>query len=239
MSTLERERSKSAVTYPNDPQIPPPVRPRIQSLEELSPVTAEVILRKKKTFASRKVRVKHSLSMPTDDFSALDFNEVKRYSYGAEMSNFSDAPVPLLAYKSFSTELLASQESLDNSSQCPSEMGSMTSLASEKHLSPPSLYVSPFKASMEDISKSPTIEEECERPESEKPASTSLQEPDGEKKRTSLSRNPRLGRSTGDLSYELSTLHCRSQFQEGESMFEVRMQCLNSCELLETKRFFF
>lgn len=200
MSTLERERSKSAVTYPNDPQIPPAVRPRIQSLEELSPVEAEVILRKKKSFVSRKTRARHTVSMPTEELSSVDLSDIKRYSFGEEMSNFSDAaPVPLTAYKSFSAELLASQESLDtiNSSQCPSEMGSTTSITSDMLLSPPPLYMSPFKVSLEDISKSPTIEEE--------PSSSGLLEPDGDKKKTSLSRNPRLGRSTGDLSFELSS----------------------------------
>ncbi|XP_031568880.1 uncharacterized protein LOC116303475 [Actinia tenebrosa] len=210
MSTLERERSKSALTYPNDPQFPPAVRPRIQSLEELSPVEAEVILRKKKSFASRKTRAKHSLSMPTEELLAsVDLSDdVKRYSFGEEMSNFSDAaPVPLTAYKSFSTEFLTSQESLDtiNSS---SEMGSTTSITSEKLLSPP-IFLSPFKASLEDISKSPTIEEE---------PSSGLLEPDAEKKKTSLSRNPRLGRSTGDLSFELSSTLRRQR--DEESMFE-------------------
>lgn len=216
MSTLERERSKSEATYPNDPQIPPAVRPRIQSLEELSPVEAEVILRKKKSFASRKTRVKHSLSMPTEELSSVDLSDVKRYSFGEDMSNFSDAaPVPLTAYKSFSAELLmSSQESLDtiNSSHCPSEMGSTTSIASDKLLSPPTHYITPCRVSLEDISKSPTILEE--------PSSFNLLEPEGESKKTSLSRNPRLGRSTGDLSFELSSTLRRQR--EGESMFEVR-----------------
>lgn len=176
MSTLERERSKSAVS--DDPEVPPPVRPRIQSLEELSPVTAEVILRKKKSLASRKIRLIHSTSVPGEEY-VTENDSAKRYSLGTEMGDLLDGPVPLTAFKSFSTDYLDSEESLNDD-------GSSSSL-SEKHLTPP--YFSPLKVSMEDISKSPTIHEEVERV-------------DAEESRKSLSRNPRLGRSTGDLSFE-------------------------------------
>lgn len=212
MSTLERERSKSAVS--EDPEVPPPVRPRIQSLEELSPVTAEVILRKKKSLASRKTRQKHSISVPSEEQLITDNTDSKRYSLGSEMSDFIGSPVSLTAFKSFSTDHVDSQESLTTS-----DVGSSTSIgSSDKLLTPPHMYMSPLRASMEDISKSPTILEECEKTESER---MSLSEGN---KRTSLSRNQRLGRSTGDLSFEPGTsLKRKSALDEIDGPFEVRV----------------
>lgn len=211
MSTLERQRSKSAVS--DDPEVPPPVRPRIQSLEELSPVTAEVILRKKKSLASRKIRLKHSISMPSEEYIMTDnADENKRYSLGAQMSDFIGSPVPLTAFKSFSSDQLDSQESLPTN-----EASSSNSIntSHEKLLTPPQ-YHSSLRVSLEDISKSPTIQEECERTDSEKISEGN--------KRTSLSRNQRLGKSTGDLSFEPgASLKRKSTLEQVDGYFEVRI----------------
>ncbi|KAK3734362.1 hypothetical protein QZH41_016665 [Actinostola sp. cb2023] len=129
------------------------------------------------------------------------------------MSDLVSAPVPLTAFRSVSADLLDSQDCYSTN-----EVGSTTSLVTDKHLSPHSTYISPLRASLEDLSKSPTIHEESE---TEKPLAHSV-EAKGGNKRTSLSRNPRLGRSTGDLlTFEPgATLKRRSDSDDVDAFFE-------------------
>ena len=77
-SQLHRRTSSASTTNP------PPVRPRIQSLEKLSADAAQVIMRKKRSFIE-KARIKHaaSLDLPSVDETLTDkFFKNKRHSYG-------------------------------------------------------------------------------------------------------------------------------------------------------------
>lgn len=115
---------------------PPYVRPRIQSLGELPPCTAEVVLRKKKSII-RKNRMRHTTSLPYVDNV---FNEMidkgKRHSYGGYCDKiFLQLPQHLL-HRSNSTESCnscnSSQQSINSSSSfTENDLGSTFSVSSE------------------------------------------------------------------------------------------------------------
>jgi len=115
---------------------PPYVRPRIQSLEELPPCTAAVILRKKKSII-RKTRMKHTASL---SFVGNEFNNMidksKRHSYGG-YSDRTFLELPHLLHRSQSAESQldscnSSLQSLNSSSSfTENELGSTFSIMSE------------------------------------------------------------------------------------------------------------
>lgn len=115
---------------------PPYVRPRIQSLEELPPCTAEVILRKKRSII-RKTRMNHTASLP---FVDNVFNDIidkgKRHSYGG-YGDITFLQLPHLLQRSQSAEgqldsCNSSMQSLNSSSSfTENELGSTFSVMSE------------------------------------------------------------------------------------------------------------
>ena len=115
---------------------PPYVRPRIQSLEELPPCTAEVILRKKRSII-RKTRKNHTASLP---FVDNVFNDIidkgKRHSYGG-YGDITFLELPHLLHRSQSAEgqldsCNSSLQSLNSSSSfTENELGSTFSVVSE------------------------------------------------------------------------------------------------------------
>ena len=114
---------------------PPYVRPRIPSLEQLPPCTAEVILRKKRSII-RKNRMRHTTSMPYVDNV---FNEMidkgKRHSYGGYGDKLF-LQLPHLLQRSNSAESCnscnSSQQSINSSTSfTENELGSTFSVASE------------------------------------------------------------------------------------------------------------
>lgn len=115
---------------------PPYVRPRIQSLEELPPCTAAVILRKKKSII-RKTRMKHtaSLSFVDNEFNGM-IDKSKRHSYGG-YSDRTFLELPHLLHRSHSAESQldscnSSLQSLNSSSSfTENELGSTFSIMSE------------------------------------------------------------------------------------------------------------
>ncbi|KAJ7324048.1 Rho guanine nucleotide exchange factor 4, partial [Desmophyllum pertusum] len=115
---------------------PPYVRPRIQSLEELPPCTAEVILRKKKSII-RKTRMKHTASLSfVDNVFNNVFDKGKRHSYGG-YDDITFLQLPHLLQRSHSTESQldscnSSIQSLNSSSSfTENELGSTFSVMSE------------------------------------------------------------------------------------------------------------
>lgn len=122
----------------NSPIIPSPpyVRPRIQSLEELPPCTAEVILRKKRSII-RKTRMNHTASL---NFGDNVFNDIidkgKRHSYGG-YGDITFLQLPHLLSRSQSAEgqldsCNSSMQSLNSSSSyTENELGSTFSVGSE------------------------------------------------------------------------------------------------------------
>ena len=115
---------------------PPYVRPRIQSLEELPPCTAAVILRKKKSII-RKTRMKHtaSLSFVDNEFNSM-IDKGKRHSYGGYCDR-TFLELPHLLHRSHSAESQldscnSSLQSLNSSSSLTeNELGSTFSIMSE------------------------------------------------------------------------------------------------------------
>ena len=115
---------------------PPYVRPRIQSLEELPPCTAAVILRKKKSII-RKTRMKHtaSLSFVDNEFNSM-IDKGKRHSYGG-YGDRTFLELPHLLHRSHSAESQldscnSSLQSLNSSSSfTENELGSTFSIMSE------------------------------------------------------------------------------------------------------------
>ncbi|XP_074633352.1 uncharacterized protein LOC141892102 [Acropora palmata] len=115
---------------------PPYVRPRIQSLEQLPPCTAQVILRKKKSII-RKNRMRHTTSLSSVDnvFSEM-IDGGKRHSYGGYGDTlFPQLPAYLLQ-RSNSAESFnscgSSQQSINsNTSFADNGLGSTFSINSE------------------------------------------------------------------------------------------------------------
>ena len=115
---------------------PPYVRPRIQSLEELPPCTAAVILRKKKSII-RKTRMKHtaSLSFVDNEFNNM-IDKGKRHSYGGYGDRtFLELPHLLHRSQSAESQLDSCNSSLQSlrssSSFTENELGSTFSIMSE------------------------------------------------------------------------------------------------------------
>ena len=115
---------------------PPYVRPRIQSLEELPPCTAAVILRKKKSII-RKTRMKHtaSLSFVDNEFNSMT-DKGKRHSYGGyDDRTFLELPHLLHRSQSAESQLDSCNSSLQSvnssSSFTENELGSTFSIMSE------------------------------------------------------------------------------------------------------------
>ena len=115
---------------------PPYVRPRIQSLEELPPCTAAVILRKKKSII-RKTRMKHtaSLSFVDNEFNSM-IDKSKRHSYGGYGDRtFLELPHLLHRSQSAESQLDSCNSSLQSvnssSSFTENELGSTFSIMSE------------------------------------------------------------------------------------------------------------
>lgn len=115
---------------------PPYVRPRIQSLEELPPCTAEVILRKKRSII-RKTRMKHTASLPFVDNVFTDIiDKGKRHSYGGH-DDITFLQLPHLLQRSQSAEgqldsCNSSMQSLNSSSSITeNELGSTFSVGPE------------------------------------------------------------------------------------------------------------
>lgn len=112
---------------------PPYVRPRIQSLEELPPCTAEVVLRKKRSII-RKHRMKHTASLSYVDNV---FNEMidkgKRHSYGGYGDNiFLQIPEHMLQRSNSTGSCNSSQQSINSSSSfTENDLGSTFSVTSE------------------------------------------------------------------------------------------------------------
>lgn len=115
---------------------PPYVQPRIQSLEQLPPCTAQVILRKKKSII-RKNRMRHTTSLSSVDnvFNQM-IDSGKRHSYGGYGDTlFPQLPAYLLQ-RSNSTESFnscgSSQQSINsNTSFADNGLGSTFSINSE------------------------------------------------------------------------------------------------------------
>ena len=150
---------------------PPYVRPRIQSLEELPPCTAEVILRKKRSII-RKTRMKHTASL---SFVDNVFNDIidkgKRHSYGG-YGDITFLQLPHLLQRSQSAEgqldsCNSSLQSVNSSSSITeNELGSTFSVGSE--LSSPGVFDKSLGRSRSvpgflcaDIPQSSPIPEEC------------------------------------------------------------------------------
>ena len=118
---------------------PPYVRPRIQSLEQLPPCTAEVILRKKRSII-RKTRMKHTTSLP---FVDNVFNDIidkgKRHSYGG-YGDVTFLQLPNILQRSHSAESQldscnSSMQSLNSSSSfTENDLGSTFSFTSQLSL---------------------------------------------------------------------------------------------------------
>ena len=118
---------------------PPYVRPRIQSLEQLPPCTAEVILKKKKSIM-RKTRMRHTTSLSCVDNVFNDMiDKGKRHSYGG-YGDESFLQLPQTLHKSHSAEspldsCNSSMQSLNSSSSfTENELGSSFSFASQLSL---------------------------------------------------------------------------------------------------------
>ena len=126
-SQLDKDNDSPASTSP------PYVRPRIQSLEELPPCTAEVVLRKKKSII-RKHRMKHTASLSYVDNV---FNEMidkgKRHSYGGYGDNiFLQLPQHVLQRSNSTGSCNSSQQSINSSSSfTENDLGSTFSVTSE------------------------------------------------------------------------------------------------------------
>ncbi|XP_022797660.1 uncharacterized protein LOC111335916 isoform X2 [Stylophora pistillata] len=118
---------------------PPYVRPRIQSLEQLPPCTAEVILKKKKSIM-RKTRMKHTTSLSCVDNVFNDMiDKGKRHSYGG-YGDDSFLKLPPMLHRSHCDEspldsCNSSMQSLNSSSSfTENELGSSFSFASQLSL---------------------------------------------------------------------------------------------------------
>lgn len=129
-SHLDKNNGSSPCTSP------PYVRPRIQSLEELPPCTAEVVLRKKRSII-RKNRMRHTTSLPyVDNVYNEMIDKGKRHSYGGyDDKLFLQLPRQLLQ-RSHSAESCnscnSSQQSINSSSSfTENELGSTFSVMSE------------------------------------------------------------------------------------------------------------
>ena len=112
---------------------PPYVRPRIQSLEELPPCTAEVVLRKKRSII-RKHRMRHTTSLSYVDNV---FNEMidkgKRHSYGGYGDKiFLQLPHQMMQRSNSAESCNSSQQSINSSSSfTENDLGSTFSVNSE------------------------------------------------------------------------------------------------------------
>lgn len=116
---------------------PPYVRPRIQSLEELPPCTAKVILRKKKSII-RKTRMRHTASLTSVDVFNDMINKGKRHSYGGHDDKLF-LQLPHLLQRCNSSESCnscnSSQQSINSSSSfVENDLGSTLSVNSELSL---------------------------------------------------------------------------------------------------------
>ena len=109
---------------------PPYVRPRIQSLEELPPCTAEVVLRKKRN-VMKKTRLKHTASLPVVDhiFDEL-IDKEKRHSYGG-LGDGLLLELPHLLQRSLSAEGQLDSCNSSVQSMNSSPLGSTMSVVSD------------------------------------------------------------------------------------------------------------
>ncbi|EDO45200.1 predicted protein [Nematostella vectensis] len=178
---------------------PPSVRPRIQSLEELSPMAVDEIMRKKQSVLSR-ARMRHSKSVPNGESPEENLREIGKRLSGNDFSLSLDSST-----LSRNEELFASSDSLtsNKSTISASDMESLSSLGSAKYLSPPT--TPGLNGPSNGFSRSLSVDEGSFGSPVDFDDHESLDcAPVKGTERPTRFRRKRLGKSTGDLSFDRS-----------------------------------